>query len=318
MKIFSLACLSTVCLCVTLTACHPDGPHMPLPESPEVNVNDAGTVGYDQVRPIFAKNCAACHPSRSGPDWLDYDQAANYVTNGKLLQRVVTDASMPPPGSPQAASITSQERQMIGAWIKAGGPKKSRATAGDSTSSDGPQGDTGPRASSLSQTCFQCHGPHGPGAEAQPKIPRLGGQNENYLYNQLSNFKWRRRIDPSNTMNEVASSLSEVQIRETAHYFATQPGLAVESTTTKPNSLQFTKGRRLAGQYCVSCHMTGVFPTTSDPSVPLLAGQSEQYILNQLLYFRGRERLNPLMNEYTRALSDEDIAALSLFFSYSR
>jgi cytochrome c553 len=300
--------------CLLSTGCAPSGgSHKPV--TGVGGAGAAGVVDFQRVRPIFADNCAACHPSRSGPDWLDYTQAQAYAKNGRLLRRAVTDKSMPPPGSPQAAAISDDERRLIGQWIAAGAPERAGAAVETSTADQ-----TVAAAPALVRQCFQCHGPAGPGAEAEPKIPRLSGQNKDYLFAQLMAFKWRERIDPSNTMNDIASGLSASELEQTADYFSSQPCLSDEPPELDAGRRAiFERGRRLAENRCSSCHMNAEFGNKPAGSrVPLLAGQSEQYLINQTLYFRNRERRNELMNEYTRTLNNDDIAALALYFSSVR
>lgn len=302
-------------LIILLNACAPsNGPHKPL--AAKVKTEGADVNGYAEIRPIFAKNCAACHPSRSGPDWLEYGQAKSYADSGKLKQRVVTTQSMPPPGSSQAAGMTAAERAAIGAWADAGAPEKGRKK----TQTD-PSAPTAPatQASGFIQQCFSCHGAGGPGHQAQPRLPRLAGQNENYLYLQLNAFLWRKRIDPSHTMNEIASGLTDEQMHEAARYFAGLKGLASEPAPTplRPERVNEAEaGRQLAKLYCVSCHLNPDYKSgTSHSSIPKLAGQSESYLMNQLIYYRNNERTNNLMNRYAASLSDRDITALALYFS---
>jgi cytochrome c553 len=292
---------------VSLLGCHPGGAHL---QTGGNRVRGLTVVSYDDVRPIFARNCSFCHPSRSGPDWLNYQQAKGYAANGGELERraVNLNPPMPPPGSPQAAAITDDDRRMIGAWIQDGalehGPVSKKPVANG--------GAEDVEVSSTVLQCLQCHGAQGPGPQAEPKIPRLGGQNEIYLETQLNAFEWRRRLDPSNAMYDVTRDLKPDKIREAARYFSRQPGFQFEAAPRITDPEIFRRGQELAAEKCVSCHMS---PNTSDPSVPLLAGQSEQYLVDQLRYYRARERTNPLMVEYTRRLSDDDITALALFFS---
>lgn len=302
---------------LVVVACVPRGPHKPTEGGLDGQAGvESGAVSYDQVRSIFAKNCAACHPSRSGPDWLNYDQASIYAQNGMLLKRAVTERSMPPPGSPQAATISDEERAMLGRWVKAGAPQH-RGTAGGS---DGGSGKSIAHVPAVVQQCFQCHGPQGPGAEAEPKIARLAGQNKEYLLNQLKAFKWRTRVDPSNTMNDMMSGVSSSDLDQMAEYYSTRVGLVSDHPRmTADERALYDSGEKLARTNCNSCHRNMDFEgDSSGPQVPILVGQSQQYLINQLLYFRNGERKNPLMNEYARVLSDQDISALAVYYSFCR
>jgi cytochrome c553 len=75
---------------------------------------------------------------------------------------------------------------------------------------------------------YTCHGCHGvPGyANAYPNyhVPRIAGQNEQYLINALNEYKSGDRTHP--TMDAQADSLSDQDIADIAAYlasFAKQP-----------------------------------------------------------------------------------------------
>ncbi len=307
------------------------GSHKPVGAKPETTsttesvATDAVTI-YADVRPIFAAHCSACHPARNGPDWLDYAQAKRYAENNILFRRVVTEKSMPPPGSPQAASITSDEREAIGRWANARGPEQLAAAPGPSTRS---KAVAAPSVKEIETTfpsearsCLNCHGLDGPQAEGKLRIPRLAGQNAPYLLDQLQRFKWRERIDPTNAMNEIAGELSEEVMGNLSKYFATRPAfgnLSMTSELTDSESKLFNRGHVISRQYCVQCHMNPIYPRgTSDPKIPALAGQSEQYLRNQMLYFRDNERRSPLMHEYAKELKKSEIEAVAFYFSVVR
>lgn len=78
--------------------------------------------------------------------------------------------------------------------------------------------------------CEECHGPRGLGTD--PTIPKIGGQNEVYLLNQLTNFQttskgidttklrdWRRHPD----MGKVTAGLDKVDLKALAAYFSSLP-----------------------------------------------------------------------------------------------
>lgn len=329
-KIFVRAALLAIGF---LTGCgDSNGPHKPIAMKPETQKEKADTsapgIGFAQVRGIFARQCSACHPSRNGPDWLDYNQAKRYAENGLLFRRIVSEHSMPPPRSPQSASITAEERAIIGRWAESGGPMDAPARAPDQKG-----GQSGPVATTISpaetsdpavlpvaRQCLQCHGLDGPQAGSRLKIPRLAGQNAKYLYQQLLRFRWRERIDPTNAMNDIAGEpeMTNEAMLKVSEFFAGRPAFGRTEITDLSESefSMFLRGEALARDNCVQCHMNPAYPRgTSDPSLPALAGQSQQYLRNQLIYFRDNERQSPLMHEYSRRLTNEEIEELSFYFS---
>ena len=79
-------------------------------------------------------------------------------------------------------------------------------------------------------------------------------------------------------------------------------------------------GRTLALQVCSSCH--GVDGNSTSPAFPKLAGQQDAYLIAQLKFFRGHDRIDPAGSEYmwgiTRKLTDEQIAGLARYFSQQK
>lgn len=65
--------------------------------------------------------------------------------------------------------------------------------------------------------CIACHGENLSGG---PLGPRIAGQGDGYLSDQLKAFKRGQRQDPSQAMNAMASSLSDEELKATAHYLS--------------------------------------------------------------------------------------------------
>ena len=64
---------------------------------------------------------------------------------------------------------------------------------------------------------------------------------------------------------------------------------------------------------CNRCH--GVNGNSSDPHIPALAGQREDYLTQALQNYRVRNRRNNEMGAMSDALSENEIAALAAFYS---
>jgi cytochrome c553 len=71
-------------------------------------------------------------------------------------------------------------------------------------------------------------------------------------------------------------------------------------------------GREKA-KVCEACH--GENGVSSMPGVPSLAGQQDQFIQWQLVFFRSGRRPNPAMAPLVAELSDEDVRNLGAYFS---
>ena len=65
--------------------------------------------------------------------------------------------------------------------------------------------------------CTSCHGAQ---LDGGPAAPRLAGQSEIYVAEQLKAFRYGDREDPGQSMNAIAGQLSEADIKAVAHYLA--------------------------------------------------------------------------------------------------
>jgi cytochrome c553 len=66
--------------------------------------------------------------------------------------------------------------------------------------------------------CRSCHGERGAGSD---RYPRLAGQNSAYTLQQLTDFKaGERHNDTRRVMREVASRLTDAQMKSLAEYLA--------------------------------------------------------------------------------------------------
>jgi cytochrome c553 len=64
---------------------------------------------------------------------------------------------------------------------------------------------------------------------------------------------------------------------------------------------------------CATCH--GFEGRSQTDGVPSLAGQPDQFIQWQLVYFRSGTRKDPVMQPFAAALSDADIRNLGAYFA---
>jgi len=65
--------------------------------------------------------------------------------------------------------------------------------------------------------CAGCHGPTGGGSV---NLPRLAGQNELYLENQIRLFNRRERTNDNEIMHTIASKLTELEIKAVSEYLS--------------------------------------------------------------------------------------------------
>ena len=141
--------------------------------------------------------------------------------------------------------------------------------------------------------CAGCHGAKGEGLKANEYYPRIAGKPAGYLFNQLVNFRERRRHSP--VMNYMVASLSDDYLREIAQYYAALPPTFPPAVPAPPGPVLargealMTKGdpaRKIPA--CIECH--GKALTGMSPAIPALAGLDAQYIAAQMGAWRNKAR----------------------------
>jgi cytochrome c553 len=172
--------------------------------------------------------------------------------------------------------------------------------------------------------CASCHGKRGEGLKAQEYYPRIAGKPAGYLYNQLINFRERRRHSPP--MNYLVAYLSDEYLGEIAgHYAALPPAYPAPGRPPSKDLLARGEALMLRGDplrkipACTACH--GEALTGMEPSIPGLLGLNAQYIAAQMGAWRNKLRRAQepdCMAGIAGRLEPRDIAALSAWLAGRR
>lgn len=166
------------------------------------------------------------------------------------------------------------------------------------------------RGAVLAETCAGCHGVPGyRNAYPSYHVPKLGGQNADYIEIALQGYRRGTRAHP--TMQAQASSLSDQDIVDLAAYLSTREG---EPSVGKSGAgtLAVEEGRRKAVA-CQQCHgESGVAQTTQWPH---LAGQHESYLKQALKEYKDGERSDLLMGPLIAPLDDATLDELAAYFA---
>jgi len=170
--------------------------------------------------------------------------------------------------------------------------------------------------------CKTCHGLSGQGYRGANPMPRLAGQQTEYLENQLRAFIERRRTNP--IMNNVAHVLSPNMITALAAHFK---DLNPKPLGGAPQEL-VVAGKKIYQEgvpgtdipACASCHGP---EAKGDGAFPRLAGQLPDYILRKLVNWskeRGQDPANPdtsaIMEPIAHGLTEPQIKAVAAYLSY--
>jgi cytochrome c553 len=159
-----------------------------------------------------AQVCAACH----GNDGNSTDPAVPSLA-GQPAQAIATQLfqfregnRQNPLMTPMAANLSNEDMNNLAAYfasLKAAPPKHRTSPA---------NAELGPQLAKKFN-CTQCHGP---ALMGQQQMPRLAGQQPEYLRAQLKGFKASTRSDLDGNMTSAAQALSEKDIEVLVDYLA--------------------------------------------------------------------------------------------------
>ena len=153
-------------------------------------------------------------------------------------------------------------------------------------------------------TCTGCHGiPGYNNVYPTYKVPKIGGQNYEYLVAALKAYRNGERDHA--TMEAQASSMNDGDIEDVSAYFASLP------LSSQPSGNVSAAEEK--SKVCEACH--GVTGKSVDPTYPNLAGQHASYLAQALGDYRSSARTNPIMAGMATNLSSQDIADLAAWFS---
>jgi cytochrome c553 len=169
--------------------------------------------------------------------------------------------------------------------------------------------------------CKTCHGVQGQGFRGAFPMPRLAGQQPDYIANQLNAFIAKDRVHL--VMGHVAGVLSPdmvKQLSEAFHNLNPPPlGGAPKGISAEGKSI-FDNGLDSAGvPACASCHGP---EAKGDGQFPRLAGQLNDYIIAKLKNWekeRGQKAKNDdpsaIMQPIAHNLTPQQIAAVAAYVS---
>jgi cytochrome c553 len=164
-------------------------------------------------KPPQADLCVACHgpngnavipqnPSLAGQTWRYI-----YIE----LQDFKAGRRQDPQMTPIVADLSRDDMIALANWFAAQKPAVNQFKA------DSAKVDAG-RKTSDAVLCPMCHLG---GFSGQNEVPRVAGQNYEYVVKQLQDFKHRRRTNDAGSMTSVAGTLSDQDIDNLAQYITT-------------------------------------------------------------------------------------------------
>ena len=164
------------------------------------------------AKPPQTEICDACHgpngnavipqnPSLAGQTWRYIYIELKDFSEGRRTDPVMT---------PISKVLSRDEMIELGNWYAAQKPATNQFKA-DSTKVDAG------RKVADAVLCPMCHGG---GFVGQNEVPRVAGQNPEYIRKQLQDFKAKRRTNDAGNMTSVAHTLSDADIENLSQYIA--------------------------------------------------------------------------------------------------
>jgi cytochrome c553 len=176
-------------------------------------------------------------------------------------------------------------------------------------------GNTRRGAAIAAQVCAACHGDKG---LSQSNIPSLAGQSPQAIYKQLHDYRSGARVHPQ--MTGVAKGLAVTDLANVAAYYAaaskeyTALGFRDFSGELEIEKLAREGDSRRKIPACLACHVNG---SGGPIETPVITGQTEEYLLNQLNAYADGRRKNDVygrMRDVARKLTPDERAQLARYF----
>src|SRR5580704_3031071 len=170
--------------------------------------------------------------------------------------------------------------------------------------------------------CKTCHGLSGQGYRGAYPMPRLAGQQPEYIENQLRAFIERRRTNP--VMFNVAHVLSPSMLAALTTYFQDlhpKPLGGASRELTAAGKKIYEEGVPSAKvPACASCHGPDA---KGRGAFPRLAGQLHDYVAKKLVNWskeRGQDPARPdvsaIMEPIAHGLTEQQVAAVAAYLSF--
>ncbi len=171
--------------------------------------------------PITVAACGPCHgagtaAAQAAPNFPKLDgQHAVYLA--KQLREYKSGKRKSAVMAPIMTALKKQQIPEMAKHFATQSPARGAVQNAQSTTAGRALYEQGNRATGV-PGCVGCHLPDGAGSE---RYPRLAGQPQAYIVQQLTDFKsGTRSNDPAHVMRAVAGRLTDEEIRAVAEYLA--------------------------------------------------------------------------------------------------
>ena len=165
------------------------------------------------------------------------------------------------------------------------------------------------------EVCVSCHGEQG--VSVSPQFPHLAGQSGAAIYKQLNDYRTGSRAHQQ--MTDIAKALDEATLADVAAYYAAQPQRRPNPATLADVPANIVRLVELGDPNrnlppCASCHRPG---SGGPIETPVLAEQTQEYIVGQLKLYASGERRNDVygrMRFIAARLTEAEINGLAAYY----
>jgi cytochrome c553 len=167
----------------------------------------------------------------------------------------------------------------------------------------------------LIQSCEACHSKDGDSTRRD--VPRLNGQQKEYILDRLREFRDPTRNSPhaNQMMWQNATRISDAEAAALADYFSRKMPASASGfgSLADIGGKIFHEGDKPGIAACSVCHgLDG----EGRGSTPRLAGQKEDYLINQLDAFMLTARFGSPMNHHAWDMTQEQMRAIAAYLSH--
>lgn len=165
------------------------------------------------------------------------------------------------------------------------------------------------------EKCDRCHGSGGVSEDVD--TPHLASQSAAYTLKQINDYKNKIREDKN--MYKRVRKLNDQQMADIALWYESLKLPEIDSsakTNLKPPQLVATGDTKRAIPPCSICH--GKDGKTTAEGAPILAGQSADYMISTMEYFKDGSRNNDpgaAVQTIIQKLSDIEIEAIAHYYA---
>ncbi len=147
-------------------------------------------------------------------------------------------------------------------------------------------------------------------APPQPATPSRAGATTPNVPESSNQHANTPATTPTSASSSTPAASSSSAPASAASTVATEEMAKMEAIPVKPGDATAGQGKAAA---CGACH--GMDGNSTDAQYPKLAGQSEQYIVHQLMSFKSGTRQNSIMQGMAAPLSPQDMHDIGAYFA---